>query len=175
MTVEHQHIRGWGPAQRKLLCLGFHFRVAFESSCLAPGVAVCRLRAQQVMGTLLEKLTAQQPLRREAIRDHAAVPFAYACALDHIRGDALCDQLPLKLRHVAEQRQPLAPDWRRGVEVLRDRNEADAVLLEEVEKPDLVFEAPGNAVQLCDEDRVDQPRADVTGQILVSGPVAVLC
>ncbi len=96
----------------------------------------------------------------------AAGPLASAAGRGNLVARALADDLALELgeRQQDIQRQP-AHRVRR-VEVLRDRDERDIVLLERLHHPGEIHERPTEAVDLVDHHAVDLAGPDVGHQAL---------
>ena len=119
----------------------------------------------------------RQPLaaRVHVVAQHrtAARPLALATRGRDLVARPLGDDLPLELgegqQHVEDQ-----PAHRRGgVELLRDRNERDFMLLEGLHHAGEVEQRAAQAIDLIDDDAIDLAGFDVGHQTLESGPVHV--
>jgi len=74
--------------------------------------------------------------------------------------------LPLELGESEEDVHDQTTHAVGRVEVLRDRHEGDMVALEDVHQAQEVEQAPGDAVELVDQNYVDQSVLDIRQQIL---------
>ncbi len=73
------------------------------------------------------------------------------------RLDALPDQLPLELRHGADDGEHHPPRRTRQVELLPERDEADSEVLELFQAPDKMGQAPSESVKRSHHDGVHLP------------------
>jgi hypothetical protein len=94
-------------------------------------------------------------------RDHAAHPHAFSLGGGNLVADALAGDLTFKLRE-GEQNVEGQPAHRRcGIKVLRDRDEADIMGIEDLDNLCEVHEAACKPVHLIDNDCIDLPSLNV--------------
>jgi hypothetical protein len=88
----------------------------------------------------------------------AADPFAFPPRGRHLVPGSLGDDLALELGKRQEDVQCQAADGRRRIELLGDRHEAHAILVEHFDNPSKVRQGSAEPVDLVDNDAVYCPR-----------------
>ena len=101
-----------------------------------------------------------------AHRHEAAHPHAALAGGRELVADALADDLALELGEAQQDVERQPPHGGRGVEGLRDRHEGDVVPVEHLDQLGEVHQRAAEAVDLVDDDDVDEPGLDVGEQLL---------
>ena len=104
-----------------------------------------------------------------AKRHSAAHPHALGLGGRDLVADALARHLALELREGQEHVQCQAAHAGRGVEGLRDADEAGPTTIEDLDHACEVGQGPGKAVDLVDDDHVDLAGFDVAEKPLERG------
>ena len=95
---------------------------------------------------------------------HAAAVFSPALGCRHLVPDTFGDDLPLVLGEGNQDAEKHPAGGIGGAEVLGDRDEADALFVEEVDHLHEVQQRAGQAVDLVDDDHIDLPGVDIRQQ-----------
>ena len=118
-------------------------------------------------------MTSVRSLRIVAERHVAAHPHALLLRGGDLVADPFAGDLALELgkgqQHI--ERQP--PHRARGIELLGDRDERDALCVEDLDQPGKIGERAGQPVDLVDDDDVDPAGPDVGEQALQRRPLHV--
>src|ERR1700693_5274435 len=94
-------------------------------------------------------------------RRHPAHPHALLLRGGDLVADALAGDLALELREGEQHIQGQPPHRSRGVELLRGRDEGNALLVEDLDDLGEVGQRAGQPVNLVADDGIDLPRTDV--------------
>ena len=103
----------------------------------------------------------------------SARPFALAACRSDFVACPFADDLPFELGKVEQDVQYQPPHRTCRIELLRDRDEGDLVLVEPLHQAGEVEERSAQAVHLVDHHAVDQTRFDVGNQSLQGRAVQV--
>ena len=95
---------------------------------------------------------------------NATAVFSPALGCRHLVPDTLGDDLPLVLGEGDQDAEKHPAGGIGGAEVLGDRDEADALFVEEVDHLHEVQQRAGQAVDLVDDDHIDLPGVDIRQQ-----------